>query len=74
MAFDFSRLRGRIVEKFGTCGKFAEAMGKTKGWLSNRLSGLVSWDASEIHAACAPEMLDIAPEEIPAYFFTPKFH
>ena len=32
MKFDFSKLRGRIVEKFGTCAKFAASMGRSKVW------------------------------------------
>jgi hypothetical protein len=68
--FDFSKLRGRIVEKFGTLERFAEAGGHSKGWISNRMNNVVPWDGQEIDEAC--EMLDINPEEIPVYFFTPK--
>ena len=71
MAFDFSRLRGRIVEKFGSCDKFAAAMGHSKVWLSSRLNNVVPWKAEEIREAAA--LLGIAPEEIHAYFLTPKF-
>jgi hypothetical protein len=68
--FDFSKLRGRIVEKFGTLERFAEAGDHSKGWISNRMNNVVPWDCQEIDEAC--EMLDINPEEIPAYFFTLK--
>lgn len=73
MPFDFSKLRGRIVEKFGTCGNFATTMGKSKVWVSTRLNNVVPWSSDEIAEVCKPEKLDIAPEEIPDYFFTPKF-
>jgi hypothetical protein len=71
MAFDFSKLRGRIVEKFGSCARFAAAMGHSKVWLSSRLNNVVPWRAEEMREAAA--LLGIAPEEIPAYFLTPLF-
>ena len=71
MAFDFSKLRGRIVEKFGSCDKFAAAMGRSKVWISSRLNNTVTWRAEEIREAVA--LLDISPEEVHSYFLTPKF-
>lgn len=70
MEFDFSKLLGRIVEKFGTRSAFAAAMGMAESALSNRLSGKVHFDADEIHRAC--QLLDIEPQDTPVYFFTPK--
>ena len=73
MEFDHSKLRGRIVEKFGTCGAFAETAGYTKAQLSARLTNAVHFDTDEIIALCVPDLLDIPAHEIPVYFFTPKF-
>ena len=70
MEFDFSKLRGRIVEKFGTLERFAAAMERTKGWISNRMNNVVPWDGLEIHEACV--LLEIDASEIPAYFFARK--
>lgn len=70
MEFDFSKLLGRIIEKFGTRSAFAAAMGMAESALSNRLSGKIYFDADEIHRAC--QLLDIEPQDIPVYFFTPK--
>lgn len=70
MAFDFRRLRGRIVEKFGSCDRFAAAMGRSKVWMSSRLNNVVQWRAEEMREAAA--LLEIPAEEIPAYFLTPK--
>ena len=70
MAFDFSRLRGRIVEKFGSCDRFATAMGHSKVWLSSRLNNVGQWRAEEMREAAA--LLEIPAKEIPAYFLTPK--
>ena len=73
MGFDFRKLRGLIVEKYGTCKAFGAAMGHSSVWVSTRLNNVVPWSSDEIAEACKPEKLDIAPEEIPDYFFTPKF-
>lgn len=70
MAFDFSRLRGRIVEKFGSCDRLAAAMGRSKVWMSSRLNNVVQWRAEEMREAAA--LLEIPAEDIPAYFLTPK--
>lgn len=67
--FDFRKLEGRIVEKFGTRFKFAEAAGYTKTRLSARLNNKVDFGMSEIYTLCAPELLDIPVADIPAYFF-----
>ena len=66
MAFDFSKLRGRIVEKYGTCDRFAAAMGHSKVWLSSRLNNVVQWRSQEMREAA--RLLDIPAGEIPAYF------
>lgn len=70
MAFDFSKLLGRIVEKYGTRSAFAEAWGKTESFVSNRLNNKIQFDANEIHEIC--ELLDISCADIPTYFFTAK--
>lgn len=69
--FDYRKLRGLIIEKYGTCASFARAMILSSGALSARLKNLTGWKDVEIYRAC--ELLGIAPEEIPIYFFTPKF-
>ena len=73
MEFDFSRLRGRIVEKYGSCVAFAESFGKSSVWISNRLNNVVHWSTDEIFMVCAPDKLDIPPEDIHLYFYVPKF-
>ena len=70
--FDFSKLRGRIVEKFGTCAAFAVAVGLPESAISNRLNNRVPIDSEEIVLWSRPEMLDIPAEELHIYFFTPK--
>ena len=69
MPMDYSKLIGRIIEKFGTRTAFAEAMGMGNEALSRRLKKGTSFKAMEYIKAC--ELLSIPPEEIHSYFFTP---
>jgi hypothetical protein len=73
VAFDFRKLEGRIVEKFGTRSNFAVAAGFTNSQLSARLNNKVFFDSDEIIRLCTPELLDIPAVEIPVYFFTVNF-
>jgi hypothetical protein len=72
MAFDFSRLKGRIAEKFETRAAFAAYVGLKPPALSNRLRGVTPFRTEEIMVICQPDCLDIEPQDIGAYFFTPK--
>lgn len=71
IAFDFSRLKGRIVEKFGNNKNFANAMGWAPSAVTYRLRNAIRWKDSEIYEAC--EKLGIPLSEIPDYFFVRKF-
>ena len=70
MAFDYSKLRGRIREKFATQEKFANAMGIALSTLSFKLNNKVYWTQPEINRAC--ELLEIADADVTDYFFTLK--
>lgn len=70
MAFDYSKLRGRIVEKFGTHTAFAKALGLSQKSLSAKITGKVYFSQDEMNTAI--DLLDISPNEINKYFFTPK--
>lgn len=72
MGFDFSKLKGRIAEKFKSRKALADFIGLTTTAMHNRLSGKVPFRPDEIIALCAPECLDIPAEEIGIYFFTPQ--
>jgi len=67
---DFSKLRGRITEKFGTESKFAKAMGMSPRTLSMKLNGLREFKPSEIILAL--EKLELPVESVGEYFFTLK--
>lgn len=70
MAFDYSKLRGKIREVFGTQSKFATAMGLSNVSLSAKLNNNIAFTQSEINRAC--KLLSIPLEFIPIYFFTEK--
>lgn len=72
MAFDFSKLRGRIIEKYGTCAAFAADVGLPESGLSNRLNNRVMIDSDEIIQWSRPDKLDIPAEDIHIFFLTPK--
>ncbi|WP_425539408.1 DUF739 family protein [Microaceticoccus formicicus] len=70
MKYDYSKLRGKITEKFGTIGRFAESMNMSYTSASNKLNNIVPWDQLEIERAV--EVLDLNWELIEEYFFTRK--
>lgn len=72
MKFDYSKLRGRIVEKYGTCENFAAAIGSTPATVSAKLNNKSKITGPDIHKWSQPEFLDIAADEIGVYFFTPE--
>ena len=66
--FNFSKLRGRIVEKFGAQSAFAEKMGMSEGTLSFKLSNKSYFTAEEMFRAC--NLLEIGLNDVKDYFFT----
>lgn len=70
--FDYSKLIGRIVEKFGTRKAFAEAYGISENAMSQKLSGKMAITTDDIKAWCKPEFLDIQCDQIGEYFFKLK--
>ncbi|MCM1439199.1 MAG: DUF739 family protein [Roseburia sp.] len=68
MAYDYSKLMGRITEKFGTRGRFSAAMGMSERSMSLKLNGKVPFKQPEISKACS--LLDIEEADIYPYFFT----
>lgn len=72
MGFDYSKLRGKIKEVYGTQDNFAMKIGIGRVSLSQRLNNLLDFSQEEIIKSC--EILGIKKEEIPTYFFTIKVH
>lgn len=70
MAFDYSKLRGRIVEKYGSQMSFAKAMDISERTLSLKMSGKRTWKQPEI--CLAIKLLGLSSDDIRDYFFTLK--
>lgn len=68
MPFNYRKLRGRIVEIYGSQMAFAKAMGFSERTLSLKLSGRRSWRQAEI--CIAIELLGLSENDIKDYFFT----
>ena len=68
--FDYSKLRGRIVEKFGTQKQFSKAMNMSESSLTLKLAGASYFTQGEIYRATA--LLDLEEGSVSPYFFTLK--
>lgn len=67
MCFNYSALKGRIVQEYGNRYAFAYALGLSERSLSLKINNKVGWRDTEIAKAC--ELLSIPKEEIQLYFF-----
>lgn len=67
MDFNYNKLRGRIIEKYGTQGRFAKAMGVSERTLSLKLNNKIFFSQDEITKIS--ELLSIVSDEIQVYFF-----
>ena len=70
MEFEYSKLRGRITEIFGTQFEFAKEMKMSERTLSLKLQGRRPWKQTDIRKAI--DLLKLSESEIPTYFFTQK--
>lgn len=62
-----NKLRGRIIEKFETQEKFAEALGITPGTVSKKLRNESKLTREEIIEW--GNLLEIPKDDLPSYFF-----
>ena len=70
MAYDYSKLNGRIVEKCGTQAVFADRLGLSERTVSLKLNNKVAWKQPEMQKAAV--ILEFPETEIQTYFFTMK--
>lgn len=70
MGYDYSKLKGKIKEVYGTQDSFAEDLKIGRVSLSKRLTGKLEFSQDEIKRSC--ELLAIPSSEIPQYFFKLK--
>ena len=68
MAFNYSKLSGRIVEIFGTRYRFADEMGWAERTLSLKMQGRRPWKQADICRAI--KLLKLNESDIQTYFFT----
>ena len=67
MSKSFSKLRGRIIEKYGTITNFADNTRKSRVAVFNKLSGATDFSKDDICEWAG--LLDIQQEDFGAYFF-----
>ena len=65
--YDYSKLRGRIVEKYGTLSAFAEELGTSLVVVSNKMNNKAGFTRADIEKWSG--LLDISGMEYDAYFF-----
>jgi len=70
MSCDYSKLIGRIREKFKTQESFALAMNMARSTLNLKLTGKRDFTSTEIRTAA--KLLGINEADIPIYFFSLK--
>lgn len=65
--YDYSKLNGRITEKFKMQANFAKKLGLSEHTLSKKLTNKSTWKQDEIDNAV--NLLELSSDDIPAYFF-----
>lgn len=70
MAFDYRKLRGRIIEKYGSQTAFVEKYGVSENTFSMKMNNKIRFTSDDIIKIS--EMLDIPKEDVGVYFFTQK--
>lgn len=67
MPYAYNKLRGRIIEKYGSQSKFAEKIGISQQSLSKKMNCKIGFSQEDI--VLWGGLLDILPEEYSVYFF-----
>lgn len=63
----FAKLRGRIVERYGTQAEFSRAVGLSRTIVNKKLTGKCGFSAADVQKWC--RLLGISQEEIGIFFF-----
>ena len=63
----YNKLRGRIVEKYGTQDRFRKELGISSTAMSNKMRGKTGFSQSDIITWCS--LLDIELEDVGSYFY-----
>lgn len=67
MEYSYDKLRGRIVERYGSQEKYAEALGISTNSLSKKMTGKTGFSQKDI--VLWSELLEISKSEYGEYFF-----
>ena len=67
-ALTYSKLRGRIVEKYGSQEKFCDVVGLSSVSVSNKMTGQTGFSQKDILKWC--ELLDIDIKEVGDFFYS----
>ena len=70
MEYDYSKLRGRIIEKFGTIGNFQKHLNVSNVVVSKKMNNKVRLSHDDITQWA--DLLEIPMDQIGVYFFTRK--
>lgn len=65
--FNYNKLKGKIVEVYGSQHKFAQELRMSENSLSKKLNGKTQFNQKDIQSWCS--FLDIPIEEAGLYFF-----
>ena len=65
--YKYDKLRGRIIEKFGSQAKYAEALGVSEVTVSRKMNGHVGFSQRDMKQW--GELLDISESDFGEYFF-----
>lgn len=67
MGYSYDKLRGRIVERYGSQEKYAEVLGISANSLSKKMTGKTGFSQKDI--VLWSELLEISKSEYGEYFF-----
>ncbi len=67
ITFSYNKLRGRVIEKYGTIREFANDYGISENSMSQKFNNKMRFTADDIISMS--KMLDIGKDEIGIYFF-----
>lgn len=70
MCFDYNKLKGKIIEKYGSQSKFAKEYGISENSLSAKMNNKMKFTYDDIIKMS--EMLSIEKDKIGEYFFVKK--
>lgn len=68
MTFNYLKLKGRIIEKYGSQLEFSKAMGISENTLSLKLNNKVRFTSDDIIKIA--DLLEIDKNDVGLYFFT----